>query len=141
MRRPGSPIVSGPALTVGDAAGLVDPLSGEGIGTAIQSAGLAARAIEAYLAERAADLSPYQTAVDELIMPELIASRTLQDIFHYAPAPYTFALQHSPLFWRFMCRIIRGEVTYTGFLEMLGPLRLLVDAWDVVARRSRYPRG
>ena len=72
-------------------------------------------------------------------MPELIASRKLQDIFHYTPAPYTFALQHSPRFWRLMCRIIRGEVTYTGFLEMLGPLRLLVDAWDIVARRSRYP--
>jgi hypothetical protein len=74
------------------------------------------------------------------MMPELIASRKLQDIFHYTPAPYTFALQHSDRFWRLMCRIIRGEVTYTGFLEKLGPLRLLVDAWDVVARRS-LPMG
>ena len=139
VRRPGSPIVRGPVLSVGDAAGLVDPLSGEGIHTAVQSAGLAARAIEAYLAERAMDLFPYQTAVDELIMPELIASRKLQDIFHCAPAPYTFALQHSRRFWRLMCRIIRGEVAYTGFLERLGPLRLLVDAWDIVARKSRYP--
>jgi geranylgeranyl reductase family protein len=97
VRRPGTPIVSGPVLT------------------------------------------PYQTAVNELIMPELMASRKLQDIFHYAPAPYTFALQHSPRFWRLVCRVIRGEVTYTGFMEMLGPLRLLVDAWDIVARRSRYP--
>jgi flavin-dependent dehydrogenase len=126
-------------LTVGDAAGLIDPLSGEGIHTAFQSARLAAQAIEAYLAERAADLSPYQTAVDELMMPELIASRKLQDIFHYAPRPYTFALQYSGSFWRLMCRVIRGEITYTGFLEMIGPLRLLVDAWDIVARKSRYP--
>jgi hypothetical protein len=85
------------------------------------------------------DLSPYQTAVDELMMPELIASRKLQDILHYTPAPYTFALQHSGRFWRLMCRIIRGEATYTDFLGMLGPLRLLVDAWDIVASRSRYP--
>jgi geranylgeranyl reductase family protein len=139
VRRPGSPIVSGPVLTVGDAAGLVDPLSGEGIGTAIQSANLAAQGIETYLAERAMDLLPYQRAVDELVMPELIASRKLQDIFHFAPAPYTFALQHSPRFWRLVCRIIRGDVTYAGFLETLGPLRLLVDAWDIVARRRRYP--
>jgi geranylgeranyl reductase family protein len=141
VRRPGSPIVCGPVLTVGDAAGLVDPLSGEGIRTAVQSARLAARAIEAYLAERAMDLSPYQTAVDELMMPELIASRKLQDIFHYTPAPYTFALQHSGRFWHLICRIIRGEVTYTSFLEMLGPLRLLVDGWDIVARKNRYPCG
>jgi flavin-dependent dehydrogenase len=141
VRRPGSPIVRGAVLTVGDAAGLVDPLSGEGIRTAVQSAHLAARAIEAYLAERAMDLSPYQTAVDELMMPELMASRKLQDIFQYTPAPYTFALQHSGRFWRLMCRIIRGEATYTDFLGMLGPLRLLVDAWDIVARKSRYPSG
>lgn len=139
LRRPGSPIVCGPVLTVGDAAGLVDPLSGEGIHAAFQSARLAAQAIEAYLAERAADLSSYQAAVDELLMPDLIASRKLQDIFHYAPGPYTFVLQHSRRFWHLMCRIIRGEVTYAGLLEMLGPLRLLVDVWDIVARKSRYP--
>jgi len=141
MRRPGSSIVRGPVITVGDAAGLIDPLSGEGIHTAFQSARLAARAIEAYLAERAVDLSLYQTAVDELITPELIASRKLQDIFHYTPAPYTFVLQHSRPFWRLMCHIIRGEMTYTGFLEKLGPLRLLVDAWDIVARKSRHPNS
>jgi geranylgeranyl reductase family protein len=141
VRRPGAPIARGPILTLGDAAGLVDPLSGEGIDSAVRSAGLAARAIEAYLAERAADLSPYQTAVDEVMMPELIASRKLQGIFHYTPAPYTLALQHSGHLWRLMCRIIRGELSYTGFLEMLGPLRLLVDAWDIVARRSRRRRG
>ena len=143
VRRPGSPIVRGPVLTVGDAAGLIDPLSGEGIHTAFQSARLATQAIEAYLAESASggDLSPYQAAVDELIMPELIASRKLQDIFHYSPGPYTFVLQHSRRFWRLMCGIIRGELTYTGFLERLGPLRPLVDAWDIVARKSRYPSG
>jgi flavin-dependent dehydrogenase len=81
---------------------LVDPLSGEGISTAVQSAGLAAQAIEAYLTERAGDLSSYQTMVDGVMMPEL---------------------------------------TYTGFLGMLGPLRLLVDAWGTVARKSRYPHG
>ncbi len=37
------------------------------------------------------------------------------------------------------CLGIRGEVTYVDFLEMMGPLRLLVDAWDIVARKSRYP--
>ncbi|MDP2948811.1 MAG: hypothetical protein Q8P22_04670, partial [Chloroflexota bacterium] len=139
IRRPGSPIARGPVLTLGDAAGLVDPLSGEGIHHAFLSARLAAEAIVAYLAEQAADLSPYQAAVDRQIMPELIASRKLQDIFHYAPAPYMFALHYSRRFWQVFCRIVRGELTCTGFLEMVGPLRLLVDAWDIVARKSRYP--
>lgn len=139
LRRPGSLIARGPVLTVGDAAGLVDPLSGEGIHTAFLSAHLAAQAIVRYLAERATDLSPYQAAVEEQMEPELIASRKLQDIFHHAPRPYVFTLQYSRRFWRLFCRIIRGELTYVDFLEMVGPLRLLVDAWDIVARKSRYP--
>jgi flavin-dependent dehydrogenase len=139
LRCPGSPIARGPVLTLGDAAGLVDPLSGEGIHTAFLSAHLAAQAIVGYLTERATDLSPYQAAVEREIEPELIASRQLQDIFHYAPWPYVSTLQYSRRFWRLFCRIIRGEVTYLDFLEMLGPLRMLVDTWGVVARKSRCP--
>jgi hypothetical protein len=30
-------------------------------------------------------------------------------------------------------------MTYVGFLKMVGPLAWLVDAWDIVARQSRYP--
>jgi geranylgeranyl reductase family protein len=139
LRRPGSPIARGPVLTLGDAAGLVDPLSGEGIHTAFLSARLAAEAIVHYLAEQTADLSSYQAAVDRQIMPELIASRKLQDIFHYAPYLYTFVLQYSDRVWQLCCRIIRGEVTYVGLLKMVGPLGWLVDAWDIVARKSRHP--
>ncbi|UCH87153.1 MAG: geranylgeranyl reductase family protein [Dehalococcoidia bacterium] len=138
LRRPGSPIARGPAVTLGDAAGLVDPLSGEGIHTAFLSARLAAEAIMRYLEEQTADLSSYQAAVDREIMPELIASRKLQDTFHYAPYPYAFVLQYSDRFWRLFCRLIRGETTYVGLLRMVGPLGWLVDGWDIVARRSRY---
>ncbi|MGQ9572589.1 MAG: geranylgeranyl reductase family protein [Dehalococcoidia bacterium] len=138
LRRPGSPIGRGPVLTLGDAAGLVDSLSGEGIHTAFLSARLAAEAIVRYLAGQTTDLSSYQAAVDREIMPELIASRKLQDIFHYAPYPYVFLLQYSDRVWQLCCRIIRGELTYTGFLKMVGPLAWLVDAWDIVARQSRY---
>jgi geranylgeranyl reductase family protein len=45
MRRLGAPAARGRALLVGDAAGLVDPLSGDGIYEAFVSAGLAAGAV------------------------------------------------------------------------------------------------
>jgi geranylgeranyl reductase family protein len=138
LRCPGSPIARGPVLTLGDAAGLVDPLLGEGIHTAFLSARLAAEAIVGYLGGQTADLSSYEAAVDRQIMPEMIASRKLHDIFHYAPYPYTSALQYSDRFWKLFCRIIRGELTYVAFLKMVGPLSLLVDAWDVIARRSGH---
>jgi geranylgeranyl reductase family protein len=138
LRCPGSPIARGPVLTLGDAAGLVDPLLGEGIHTAFLSARLAAEAIVRYLGEQTADLSSYQAAVDRQIMPEMIASRKLHNLFHYAPYPYTSALQYSDRLWRLFCRIIRGEMTYVESLKLVGPLSWLVDAWDVVARRRRY---
>ena len=53
MQRPGVPVVAGGAALVGDAAGLVDPLSGEGIYAAITSGIAVAPAIEDYLAGRA----------------------------------------------------------------------------------------
>ena len=67
MRRPGAAAARGRALLVGDAAGLVDPLSGDGIYEAFVSARLAADAIlagrpEAYEAALAASLDRHATA-------------------------------------------------------------------------------
>ena len=52
MRRLGAPAVRGRALLVGDAAGLVDPLSGDGLYEAFVSSRLAADAV---LADRPED--------------------------------------------------------------------------------------
>jgi geranylgeranyl reductase family protein len=135
LRKPGAPIVRNGGLLVGDAAGLVDPLSGEGIHTAIRSAQLAADAMRRYLAGWAPNLTPYQSALDAEIMPELAFSHQLQDVFHYTPGPYVAILRHSGLFWRLLCSLIRGDLTYARFRARLGPLRPLLDAWAAVARR------
>jgi flavin-dependent dehydrogenase len=135
MRRPRAAIVRGPALLVGDAAGLVDPLSGEGIHTAIRSAQLAAEALRRYLVGEETTLASYQSAVDGEIMPELAFSHQLQDVFHYTPRPYVAVLRHSDLFWRVLCRFVRGDLTYTRFRARFGPLLPLLEAWAKVARR------
>jgi geranylgeranyl reductase family protein len=67
MRRPGAPAARGRVLLVGDAAGLVDPLSGDGIYEAFVSARLAADAIiagrvETYEAALAAALDRHAHA-------------------------------------------------------------------------------
>src|SRR3990170_1504296 len=64
VRVPGSTIARGPVAVVGDAAGLVDPLSGEGIHMAFMSGRLAAKAALRMLAGEADDLSAYQRAVE-----------------------------------------------------------------------------
>ena len=140
LRVPGSTIARGPVAMVGDAAGLVDPLAGEGIHTAFRSGGLAARATMRLLAGDADDLSSYQRAVDRRLQPELTASRCLQELFHFAPPPYFAVMRRSEKFWRFFCHLIRGEMTYLDFLRMIGPLRPAVGFFAAAAQRRRLAR-
>src|SRR5262249_4920370 len=56
--------VAGRALLVGDAAGLIDPLSGDGMYEAFVSARLAAEAVLDLLAGRTRSLAPYGRAID-----------------------------------------------------------------------------
>lgn len=59
IRRSGTPVAVGRCLLVGDAAGLVDPFSGDGMYEAFMSSSLASGAIDDLLTGRAADLSAY----------------------------------------------------------------------------------
>ncbi len=131
MRAAGGAIVRGPALLAGDAAGLVDPLSGEGIGAAFVSGRLAAESIRRYLAGETADLSDYETAVERELMADIEVSHKLQATFHLIPWACVTVMRHSDLFWRTLCRMVRGETTYSEFQRKLGPLRL---ALEVTAR-------
>ena len=122
MQRPGTPVVTGGAALVGDAAGLVDPLSGEGIYAAIASGAAVAPAIEDYLAGRTTSLIGYQHRVRREIVRDVEASRALMDIFHAWPAPWVFLLQRSGMFWRTFCRTVRGDTSYDGLVHSFGPL-------------------
>ncbi|VVB57416.1 Digeranylgeranylglycerophospholipid reductase [uncultured archaeon] len=77
---------SGPGwVLVGDAASLVDPFSGEGVGNALSSGRLAAQAIDAALGKEAGDaplsasaLAHYTSSVESLLRPEMQTSYKLQ---------------------------------------------------------------
>ena len=81
-RAPGTPLVRERALVLGDAAGLLEPFTGEGIYYALRSAYLAA---EALTAASMSDTSPwsYEAAVDTEIMPDLAGGKALQQVFDY----------------------------------------------------------
>ena len=136
LRDPGSPAFLGPVAFVGDAAGLVDPLTGEGIGNAIRSGRLAAREVARLGAGEVADLSGYQAALEQELDPELAVSRQFQALFHQRPWPYVQLLCRSGRFWRAFCRIVRGEGSYTRLKARLGPGGRLVDAAAAYAERG-----
>ena len=121
-RDEGKPIVRGRAILVGDAAGLVDPMSGEGIYSAFVSGHLAAARILRFLDGKDPDLYPYEAAVEREIMAEIRAAKTLRDAYHYTPAPCYFMLRRSERLRTMLCQLITGERTYQSYLRALGPL-------------------
>jgi geranylgeranyl reductase family protein len=92
MRRPGTPAARGRALLVGDAAGLVDPLSGDGMYEAFVSAQLAADAVlagrpEGYEASLSSALDRHASASWSA---KKVADRHPQVCFWLARAPGVF---------------------------------------------------
>ena len=133
LRDAGSPVVVGRVALVGDAAGLVDPLSGEGIGNAFRSARMAAAAVSRLLSGEAADLGDYERALERTIEPDLAIARQLADLLQDHPWPYVQIMRRSGWFRGLLCRIVRGEDDYQGMRARLGPLAPL---FELAARRA-----
>jgi flavin-dependent dehydrogenase len=133
-------------LLAGDAAGLLDPLSGEGIYAALLSGELAATQGLAQLDGRS-EAGDYDRVVLAKLGPELRDSSRLQDLFHLAPPVYVELLRRSDHLWHWLCRIIRGEETYTSLKERSGPFNPLINglSWAVrhhalLGRRAGLPQ-
>jgi geranylgeranyl reductase family protein len=131
VRRKGMAIQSKRCLLLGDAAGLVDPLTGEGIYNAIRSAQIAAPIISQCLQTDNVDLRAYEGAVDREIMPELKAARALARLFTWLPWLYFGAVEKSDRLWRACCRVLRGEETYVTVKQELEPFDGLFDLLSI----------
>ncbi len=116
IRQPDSPLADGNALLVGDAAGLVDPITDEGIYSAIWSGRAAAGHIAAYVGGEAADLSGYRDEVERDLVPELRVSRRFHDLFHLSPWLYLWIERRSSLVWALARRLLRGDQTYVNVM-------------------------
>lgn len=139
LRSDDQSIVRGPAMLAGDAAALVDPLSGEGIWAAFVSGRLAAEEAQRLLAGEVTDLSGYQRALDAEMREEILTSRRLMAVFQRLPAFSVMMLKYNGTFWRYLTEIIRGEITYPDLPKKLGPLRHVIYRWGdhEIARHQR----
>ena len=126
LRRPGSLLVQGRALLVGDAAGVVDPLTGDGMYEAFLTGKLASDAILDLLEGRASGLAGYETAVRRALGPLAAASWGAKVAFDRFPRA-TFMLARVPLVWRAVEGLMRGELSHPGAARGLarGPLRAI----------------
>jgi geranylgeranyl reductase family protein len=124
-RRPGGRVSAGRILLVGDAAGLVDPLSGDGIYEAFVSARLAADAI------LSGDLAGYQQALEAALDRHLHASWVAKQALDRHPA-LCFWIARIPSVFDVVARLLRGELQHPN--DAVGVARPFLR---VVARVAR----
>ncbi|MGH3083673.1 MAG: hypothetical protein ACRDNP_06355, partial [Gaiellaceae bacterium] len=136
LRRPGSSPARGRTALVGDAAGLVDPVSGDGIYEALLSAQLAADAALDIIAGRTTDFSGYAEELQQVLALSAAASWRAKLALERFPR-LSFALLQAPQAWRAMEQLMRADATHPGAIG--GPGGAALRAAELLARVAGDP--
>ncbi len=124
-----NPVASPRVLLVGDAAGLVDPFTGEGIYYAMRSGLLASQAIvegEEGAAKR------YRRLVQAEFQSDFRGAAILGGMLHRAPTFWFRALKKHPGAVEAFTAVLAGELSYPAFLRKVArhALSLLGKRWE-----------
>ncbi|HKO75443.1 MAG TPA: geranylgeranyl reductase family protein [Gaiellaceae bacterium] len=136
LREPGSTLARGRALLVGDAAGLIDPVSGDGMFEGFLSSQYASEAALDLLAGRAESLDPYGPRLAKRLATHLWASWGVKVALDRYPRA-TFRLASTKIVWRSVERLVRGEVADVGGIR--GLARPPLKAIALLARAAGDP--
>jgi geranylgeranyl reductase family protein len=109
MRAAGTTLARGCTAVIGDAAGLVDPFSGDGMYEAFYSAKLVTEAALEVLAGRAENLDSYQHAVERRIAPLTRAGWGAKAAFERFPRT-TYAIARLPVTFRALEKLLTGDL-------------------------------
>ena len=108
-------------LFVGDAAGLADPVTAEGITGGILSGQLAAQAVVAGGLDPATVTATYQARLAEALLADLRIARRLAWLFYDCPRLRVQLLRrYGPRLSEIMTRIVTGETTYRAVVRRPG---------------------
>ncbi len=126
-----SPLRAGRVIVAGDAAGLLEPWTREGISFALRSGAMAGEAAAA------GDLDGYVTSVNRTLVPEMLAGAQLLAAFTARPG-FFHASVGTPLGWLAFKKFCGSDLSFASALRR-PPLRAVVSALagGVNARPSR----
>ncbi len=136
LRRPGAVVAHRGTALVGDAAGLVDPVSGDGIYEALLSAKLVAEASLDLIAGRTADLSGYGVELRRTLALPAAASWRAKLALERFPN-LAFSLLRAPQAWRALEQLLRADATHPGAIG--GPGGAALRAAELLARVAGDP--
>jgi len=109
LRSPSSTLARGRALVIGDAAGLIDPVSGDGMFEGFLSSLYASDAVLDLLDGRATSVDAYGPRLAERLSTHLWASWGAKVALDRFPRA-TFRLASTRVVWGAVERIVRGDV-------------------------------
>jgi len=123
VRMLNEPIVFGRTLLVGDAAGLIEPLSGEGIYYAIRSGQIAAETVAEAMRLGESHLITYQRRIDAEIQPEMQIAKTMRVMLNLGPSFWVPRLMKpGSAFWQNFRQVFTGEKKYQDLAKRFGPI-------------------
>jgi geranylgeranyl reductase family protein len=128
-RRDDSPLRRDNVIVAGDAAGLLEPWTREGISFALRSGALAGAAAAT------GDLDDYERSVEATLMPAMRAGRLLLRAFSAQPALFHRVLW-TPLGWRVFRRFCTGETSLDREVSKL-PIRATLNVMARTRRASK----
>jgi geranylgeranyl reductase family protein len=136
LRSPKATLARGRALIVGDAAGLIDPISGDGMYEGFLSSQLASGAVLDLLAGREQALDPYSPRLAKLLATHLWASWGVKAALDRFPRA-TFTLAGTGIVWSAVERLLSGDVPDVGAVR--GLARPPLKALALLARAAGDP--
>jgi geranylgeranyl reductase family protein len=136
LRSPRATLARGRALIVGDAAGLIDPISGDGMYEGFLSSQLASEAVLDLLAGRQGSLDPYGPRLTKLLATHLWASWGVKAALDRFPRA-TFTLAGTGIVWSAVERLLSGDVADVGAVR--GLARPPLKALALLARAAGDP--
>jgi geranylgeranyl reductase family protein len=140
---PGTPLSRGNVLLAGDAGGLVDPMTGDGISCALHSAGILSTTLLELFRKDHDDVKMYDRRILEEIGPELFWSRKMLSFLVAFPHFVYQAVGRYDRVWRAFCRVMRGEDSLLIFrrkLEAGGPLLRVAETLVTYLETRRLAR-
>ncbi|MYS87220.1 geranylgeranyl reductase family protein [Embleya scabrispora] len=129
-RKESAPLSRGRVLVAGDAAGLLEPWTREGISYALRSGRLAGERA-ALVAEVATDAevekigAGYHADIDAVLGREMRAGRLLLGVFERHPGMLHHAVSTLPQGWRVFRKVVQGRTTFADLLERPAARRVL----------------
>jgi len=99
-------------IVTGDAAGLGDPLTGEGIYYAVRSGKLAAESCIEFLSGKVNSMNGYSGKINEELLTELLEATRIKHIFNAVPLRIHSFVGNNDRAWKAFGKVLRGERWY-----------------------------